>query len=89
VKIGIPWPYFMAPFVGVDEIVRGMLLLIGFLTRLAAIPFLVDICVALYFTKIVSIGKNGIWSTLHEARTDVGMLLGALSLQPIPIPLPR
>jgi putative oxidoreductase len=75
-KIGIPWPQFMAPFVGVVEIVCGALLLVGLLTRLAAVPLLIDICVALYSTKIVSVAKNGLWSTLHEARTDVSMLLG-------------
>ena len=80
VKIGIPWPQFMAPFVGVVEIVSGALLLIGLLTRLAAIPLLIDICVALYSTKIISIAKNGLWSTLHEARTDVSMLLGLVFL---------
>ena len=80
VKIGIPWPQVMAPFVGVVEIVCGTLLLVGFLTRLAAVPLLIDICVALYSTKIVTFAKNGLWSTLHEARTDVSMLLGLIFL---------
>jgi putative oxidoreductase len=80
VKIGIPWPQVMAPFVGIVEIACGALLLIGLLTRLAAIPLLVDICVALYSTKIVTFAKNGFWSTLHEARTDVSMLLGLIFL---------
>lgn len=80
VKIGIPWPHIMAPFVGVIEIVCGTLLLIGFLTRLATIPLLIDIAVALYSTKIVGFAKNGFWSTLHEARTDVSMLLALLFL---------
>src|SRR6266446_1732767 len=79
-KIGIPWPQAMAPFVGVVEILCGTLLLIGLLTRLAAIPLVIDICVALYSTKIVTLAKNGIWSTLHEARTDVSMLLGLIFL---------
>ena len=79
-KIGIPWPQVMAPFVGVVEILCGTLLLIGLLTPLAAIPLVIDICVALYSTKIVTLAKNGIWSTLHEARTDVGMLLGLIFL---------
>ena len=69
VKIGIPWPQFMAPFVGVVEIVCGTMLLIGFLTRLATVPLLIDIAVALYSTKIVTFAKNGFWGTLHEART--------------------
>ena len=80
VKIGIPWPQVMAPFVGVVEIVCGTMLLIGFLTRLATIPLLIDIAVALYSTKIVTFGKNGFWGTLHEARTDVSMLLGLVFL---------
>jgi uncharacterized membrane protein YphA (DoxX/SURF4 family) len=80
VKIGIPWPQLMAPFVGVVEIVCGMLLLIGFLTRLATIPLIIDICVAFYSTKLVTIPKNGIWSTLHEGRTDLSMLLGLIFL---------
>lgn len=75
VKIGIPWPQVMAPFVGVVEIVCGALLLIGLMTRLATIPLLIDICVASYSTKVVTLARNGIWSTLHEARTDVSMLL--------------
>ena len=80
VKIGIPWPQVMAPFVGVIEIVCGTSLLLGLLTRLATIPLLIDICVALYSTKIVTFAKNGLWGTLHEARTDVSMLLGLIFL---------
>ena len=80
VKIGIPWPQVMAPFVGVVEIVCGSLLLIGLITRLATVPLLIDIAVAIYSTKIVTFAKNGFWGTLHEARTDVSMLLGLIFL---------
>jgi uncharacterized membrane protein YphA (DoxX/SURF4 family) len=80
VKIGIPWPQVMAPFVGVVEIVCGSLLLLGLITRLATAPLLIDIAVALYSTKIVTLAKNGFWGTLHEARTDVSMLLGLIFL---------
>jgi putative oxidoreductase len=45
VKIGIPWPGFMAPFVGGCEIVCGTLALIGLLTRLASIPLIIDMLV--------------------------------------------
>jgi uncharacterized membrane protein YphA (DoxX/SURF4 family) len=79
-KIGIPEPQVMAPFVGVVEIVCGSLLIVGLFTRLASIPLLIDICVALYSTKIVTFAKNGLWSTLHEARTDVSMMLGLIFL---------
>jgi putative oxidoreductase len=80
VKIGIPWPHVMAPFVGVVEIVCGTLVLIGCLTRLSTVPLVIDIAVALYSTKIVVFTKNGFWGTLHEARTDVSMLLALVFL---------
>jgi uncharacterized membrane protein YphA (DoxX/SURF4 family) len=79
-KIGIPLPQLMAPFVGVTEIICGALLLAGLFTRLACVPLLIDICVALYSTKIVTLMKNGFWGTLHEARTDASMLLGLVFL---------
>ena len=75
-KIGIPFPHFMAPFVGSIEIVCGTLLLVGLFTRLAAIPLLGVILVAIFTTKIPMIAKTGVWSMLHEARTDFSMLLG-------------
>src|SRR6202041_3262521 len=80
VKIGIPWPQVMAPFVGVVEIVCGSLLLMGLITRLTTVPLLIDISVALYSTKLITLAKNGFWGTLHEARTDVSMLLGLIFL---------
>jgi putative oxidoreductase len=79
-KIGIPLPQIMAPFVGVVEIVYGSLLLIGLVTRLATVPLLIDISVALYSTKIITFARNGFWGTLHEARTDVSMLLALIFL---------
>jgi len=79
-KIGIPLPQLMAPFIGVTEIICGALLLVGLFTRLACVPMLIDICVALTSTKIVTFMKNGFWGTLHEARTDVSMLLGLIFL---------
>lgn len=79
-KIGIPAPHFFAPFVGVVETVCGLLLIIGFLTRLAAIPLLIDISVAIATTKIPMLAKAGFWSTMHESRTDLCMFLGSLFL---------
>jgi putative oxidoreductase len=80
VKIGIPAPQFFAPFVGVVEIVCGTLLIIGFITRLAAIPLLIDISVAIATTKVPMLSRVGFWSTVHEARTDYCMLLGLVFL---------
>lgn len=80
VKIGIPAPHFFAPFVGVVEILFGALLILGLLTRLAVIPLLIDISVAILTTKIPMLAKSGFWSMAHEARTDFCMLLGLLFL---------
>jgi uncharacterized membrane protein YphA (DoxX/SURF4 family) len=51
-KIGIPFPAFFAPFVGVIEIVYGTLLILGLLTWLATIPLIINITVAILTTKI-------------------------------------
>ena len=79
-KIGIPSPEVMAPFVGVVEIAGGVLLLVGLLTRLAAIPLIVDMLVAISTTKIPILLKQGFWKMAHEARVDWCMLLGSLFL---------
>ena len=79
-KIGIPAPQFFAPFVGVVEIVCGTLLIVGLVTRLAAIPLMIDISVAIITTKIPMLFTAGFWSMAHEARTDYCMLLGLVFL---------
>lgn len=79
-KIGIPAPQFSGPFVGVVEIVCGALLIVGLLTRLASIPLLIDIIVAITTTKIPMLSKSGFWAMMHEARTDFCMLLGLIFL---------
>jgi uncharacterized membrane protein YphA (DoxX/SURF4 family) len=80
IKIGIPAPQFLAPFVGIVEIVCGTLLIVGFVTRLAAIPLIIDIGVAIVTTKIPMLSTAGFWSMAHEARTDYCMLLGSVFL---------
>jgi putative oxidoreductase len=80
IKIGIPVPALTAPFVGVVEIVCGLLLIAGLFTRLAAIPLIIDMLVAIATTKIPIIFKNGFWAMAHEARTDYAMLLGCMFL---------
>jgi putative oxidoreductase len=78
--IGIPAPEIMAPFVGVVEIACGFLLILGLLTRLAAVPLLIDILVAIATTKVPILLKSGFWAAVHEARTDYCMLLGLVFL---------
>lgn len=92
-KIGIPSAEVLAPFVGVVEIVCGGLVLAGLLTRLATIPLIIDMLVAILTTKIpILLGYGfwgfslrtlpyyGLWGMLHESRTDLSMLLGSICL---------
>lgn len=79
-KIGIPWPEFTGYFVGAVEIVCGMLVLLGLVTRLAVIPLIVVMLVAIATTKIPILLDDGFWAMAHAARTDVSMLLGSLFL---------
>lgn len=93
-KIGIPFPDVLGPFVGYVEIVCGSLIILGLLTRLAAIPLIVVMIVALVSTKLPillghdvwifhlasDIKRTGFWSTMHESRADLTMLLGCIYL---------
>jgi putative oxidoreductase len=93
-KIGIPFPDLMGPFVGVVETVCGFLIILGLLTRLASIPLIIVMIVALVSTKLPillghdvwifhlaqDIKRTGFWSMMHEARADLTMLLGCLYL---------
>jgi uncharacterized membrane protein YphA (DoxX/SURF4 family) len=79
-QIGIPVPGFTAPFVGMIEVVCGFLLLIGWFTRCATIPLLIDMAVAITTTKVPLLFKRGFWAMAHEARVDYTMVLGCLFL---------
>ena len=92
-KIGIPAPEVMGPFVGVVEIIAGALIVLGLLTRPAALALWINISVAIVSTKIPillghafwlfslpKLGRYGFWSMAHESRTDFCMWLGCLFL---------
>ncbi|HWF68175.1 MAG TPA: DoxX family protein [Mycobacterium sp.] len=85
-KIGIPAASFFANLDGVVEIVCGTLVVVGLLTRLAAIPLLIDISGAIALTKIPELrpggflGVQGFWGMAHDARPDFSMLLGLIFL---------
>jgi len=85
--LGIPAPALMATFVGLVELVGGLLFLLGWFTRLAAVPLMIDIVVAILSTKIpLWLGTSplplppvppqvGVWAVVHEIRSDVAQLL--------------
>jgi len=78
-RIGIPYPHISAPLVGTVEVVFGGLILLGLFTRLATIPLLAVITVAIWTTKLPLV-HQGMWAAAHESRTDWSMLLCLLFL---------
>src|SRR5690554_6944483 len=58
-KIGLPNPEFLGPFVGSFEIASGSLVLIGLLTRLAAVPLIIIMLVAMATTKADVLANDG------------------------------
>jgi len=91
-KLGIPFPHFVATFIGGLEIVGGLLLLAGLATRLIAIPFVAEMIVAILSTKIsLYLGTSplplppappqvGFWAVLHEIRSEYAQILTVIFL---------
>ncbi|WP_114749128.1 DoxX family protein [Pleomorphovibrio marinus] len=79
-KIGLPSPEVLGSFVGTFEIVCGVLILLGLLTRLASVPTLIIMLVAMATTKSEILANDGFWEMMHASRTDWAMLLGSLFL---------
>ena len=78
--IGLPLPELFAPLVAIVEIACGTLVLLGLATRLAVVPLMTIMIVAIAMTKIPIGLERGFWVMAHEARTDYSMLLGSLFL---------
>ena len=86
-KLGFPFPDFTASFVGGLEIVGGLLIVLGLGTRIVAVPFLIEMVVAMLSTKIgLYLGTSplplppsppltGFWAVLHEVRSEYAQLL--------------
>ena len=79
-KIGFENPEFWAQFTASFEILCGSLILIGFLTRFAAVPLLFIMTVAFITTKYPILIEKGFWSMAHEYRTDFSMTIGSIFL---------
>jgi putative oxidoreductase len=92
-RIGIPLPDLMGPFVGGVEIICGLMVLAGFMTRFAVIPLIIIMITALFTTKLpILLGQGflgfslrelehyGFLSMMHESRNDLAMLLGSVFL---------
>jgi putative oxidoreductase len=74
-KLGIHPAGLWAPLTGSFEIVCGLLIVIGWLTRLATLPLLVVMAVAFVTTKWPELAEKGFWVMAHDGRTDFAMTL--------------
>ncbi len=74
-RIGFPHAYFTAHFVGIFEILCGLLLVVGLGTRLASIPLFIIITTAIATTKVPELfrANQGFWFMVSDARTDFAM----------------
>lgn len=91
-KLGIPFPGPTAHFVAILEIVGGLLLIAGFLTRVIAVPFVAEMIVAILSTKIsLFLGTSplplppappqvGAWAVLHEIRSEYAQVMSVMFL---------
>lgn len=79
-KIGLPSPDFLGSFVGFFEILSGILILIGLVTRISAVIPIIIMLVAIATTKGKVLEEEGFWPMMHGSRTDWAMLLGAIFL---------
>jgi len=91
-KLGIPAPALTANLVGTLEIVGGILLIAGLLTRVSAVPFIIEMIVAMLSTKIsMYLGTSplplppvppqiGLWAVLHEIRSEYAQLMVVIFL---------
>ena len=91
--IGLPRPELLGPFIAAVETLGGVLVILGLLSRWAALVLFIDISVAIVTTKIpvllghaylgltlMKLKTYGVLSMVHEARTDLAMWFGLLFL---------
>jgi len=91
-KLGFPFPEYTAHFVGTMEIIGGLLILFGLLTRFITFYFIIQMIVAVLTTKIsLYLGtsplplppappKAGFWAVLHEIRSDYAQIMTSIFL---------
>lgn len=86
-KLGLPFAELTANLIGTLEIVGGLLLIVGLLTRVLSLVFIIEMVVAILTTKIsLFYGTSplpmppappqlGFWAVLHETRSDYAQIM--------------
>jgi len=89
-KLAIPFPIFSANFVACLEIVGGACLILGLLTRVFSVLFIIEMAVAMLTTKIslflghypLALAPSpptvGFWAVLHEIRSEYAQMLTSI-----------
>ena len=76
-EMGFPLPVFTGYFVAFFEVTCGLLILLGLAARLAAIPLITIMSVAILTTKIPRL-QEGFLPFINAARLDIALLLLAV-----------
>lgn len=91
-KLGIPMPEAMATIIAILEIVGGLCIIFGYLTRVFSVLFICEMIVAILSTKIsMFLGTSplplppvppqiGLWAVLHEVRSDYAQIMTSIFL---------
>jgi putative oxidoreductase len=92
VKLGFSFPTVTANIIATGEIIGGLLLVFGLLTRYVCFYFILQMIVAVLSTKInlylgnsplpmpVVPPKPGMWAVEHESRSDFAQIMACLFL---------
>jgi len=79
-QMGMPAPEFLSYFVASFEVVCGALILLGLLTRLAAIPIIFIMLVVIIMTRLPILINENFWVMMYISKIDFAMLIGAVYL---------
>lgn len=92
-EMGFPYSEFFGYFIGSFEILAGLFIVFGFLTRAGSFITLIIMSFAIVITKFpIAFGESfgpfilrdlniyGFWSMAHEIRVDFALLLGSIFL---------
>jgi uncharacterized membrane protein YphA (DoxX/SURF4 family) len=74
-QIGFSHPTFWAYFTGSFEVLCGLFILFGLITRVVVIPLFVIMITAFITTKWPILESKGFWPMIHEYRTDFAVTL--------------
>jgi putative oxidoreductase len=80
-RLGIPWPDLLGPFIGYLELVGGLLLVVGLLTRLLSALFISEMVVAILVERLpIAAQADSVADAFSVLRLELLIIVGASSL---------